>query len=300
MTNEKSDKYTIKEFHAQFPDDRACLDFIFTTRWPDGGKCKCGKTDCFHPVQGRRTYACAWCGTQISPTAGTIFHKSETSLKSWFFAMFLMSSSKNGVAAKELERQLGVTYKTAHRMGHKIRELMQGDGGMLGGIVEADETYIGGLSKNMHVSKRKAANMSTGGKNKTPIIGVLERGGNVQAKVVNVVAIQNLLPNILANVEKGSTICTDELSGYNPLSKSGFKHLRVSHRGKEYVRGKIHTNSIEGFWSQLKRSINGTFHHVSKQHLQSYVNEFVYRYNLRRAENPIFSDLSAKVAEQHA
>ncbi len=291
-------KYTVKEFNAQFPDDRACLDFIFKARWPDGGKCKCGKTDCFHHVQGRRTYACAWCGTQISPAAGTIFHKSETSLKSWFFAMFLMSSSKNGVAAKELERQLGVTYKTAHRMGHKIRQLMQGNGGMLGGIVEADETFIGGLAKNMHKGKRKVS--GTGGVGKTSVAGILERGGNVQAKVVSDTTSQSLLPNILASVEKGATVCTDEWRSYNPLTEAGFNHLRVSHSAREYVRNNVHTNSIEGFWSQLKRSINGTFHHVSKQHLQKYVNEFVYRYNLRRSESPIFSDLSGRVSEQHA
>ena len=291
-------KYTVKEFNAQFPDDRACLDFIFTTRWPDGGKCKCGKSNCFHPVQGRRTYACAWCGTQISPTAGTIFHKSETSLKSWFFAMFLMSSSKNGVAAKELERQLGVTYKTAHRMGHKIRQLMQSGGGMLSGIVEADETYIGGKISNMHKNKRPQ--IRAGLNDKTPVIGILERGGNIQAKVVSQVKRETLLPNIIGNVEKGSFVCTDENFSYRGLHKAGFIHNTVQHQKRQYVFGHAHTNSIEGFWSQLKRSINGTFHHVSKQHLQKYVNEFVYRYNLRRAENPIFADLSAKVGEQHA
>ncbi|HTX22595.1 MAG TPA: IS1595 family transposase [Candidatus Aquilonibacter sp.] len=288
---ETKTKYTVKEFNAQFPDDAACLQFIFEARWPDGGKCKCGKADCFYPVKGRRSYACSWCGYQISPTAGTIFHKSETSLKSWFFAMFLMASSKNGVAAKELERQLGVTYKTAHRMGHKIRQLMQGGGGMLNGICEADETYIGGI--------RRGGKRGRGSENKTPVIGVLERGGNVIAKVAADVKTQTVLPNILANVEKGATVCTDELWSYNPLRKSGFKHHRVAHGAREYVRGNIHTNSIEGFWSQLKRSINGTFHHVSPQHLQKYVNEFVYRYNLRGSEQPIFSDLSARVVEQH-
>jgi transposase len=297
---ETKTKYTVKDFNAQFPDDRACLDFIFTTRWPDGGKCKCGKSNCFHPVQGRRTYACAWCGTQISPTAGTIFHKSETSLKTWFFAMFLMSSSKNGVAAMELMRQTGVTYKTAHRMGHKIRQLMQNDGNLLTGIVEADETFIGGLSKNMHRAKRKAIIKGTGGANKIPVIGLLERGGNVRAKVAESVGSKDIIPNIVSNVDKNATICTDEWCGYNAVRRVGFKHQRVSHSRKQYVINGAHTNSIEGFWSQLKRSINGTFHHVSPQHLQKYVNEFVYRYNLRRSEQPIFDDLSAKVAEQHA
>jgi transposase-like protein len=298
--NETLEKYTIKSFHADFPDDAACLDFVFKTRWPDGGTCKCGKKDCFYPVKGRRSYACSWCGYQISPTAGTIFHKSETSLKSWFFAMFLMSSSKNGVAAKELERQIGVTYKTAHRMGHKIRQLMQSGGDMLCGVVEADETFIGGLAKNMHRAKRKAAIKGTGGATKTPVIGILERGGNVRAKVVNEVATHVVLPNILDNVKKGTVICTDEYNGYKLLTKAGYNHFRISHSSRRYVRGQVHTNSIEGFWSQLKRSINGTFHHVSKQHLQSYVNEFVFRYNLRRSEKPIFYELSGRVSEQHA
>jgi len=293
-------KYTVKEFNAQFPDDAACLDFIFKARWPHGGKCKCGKTDCFYPVSGRRSYACSWCGYQISPTAGTIFHKSETSLKSWFFAMFLMASSKNGVAAKELERQLGVTYKTAHRMGHKIRQLMQNGDSMMTGVVEADETFIGGLSKNMHKAKRLAAIKGTGGIGKTPVIGLLERGGNVQAKVVETVGSAAVIPNIVSNVEKSAIICTDEWCGYNAVRRAGFKHHRVSHSAREYVRNGVHTNSIEGFWSQLKRSINGTFHHVSRQHLQSYVNEFVYRYNLRRSDQPIFDDLSGRVSEQHA
>ena len=108
------------------------------------------------------------------------------------------------------------------------------------------------------------------------------------------------MPNIMANVEKGATVCTDELWSYNPLTNAGYNHKRVGHGAKEYVRGNVHTNSIEGFWSQLKRSINGTFHHVSPQHLQKYVNEFVYRYNLRESDAPIFSDLSERVSEQHA
>jgi transposase len=289
---EKLERYTIKNFHSDFPDDRACLDFIFKTRWPDGGKCKCGKSDCFYPVQGRRTYACSWCGAQISPTAGTIFHKSETSLKSWFFAMFLMASSKNGVAAKELERQLGVTYKTAHRMGHKIRELMQNGGGMMSGIVEADETYVGGI----HRGKR-----GRGATGKTAIAGVLERGGNMQAKVLGAkVERKPLLEHIENKVEKGTTICTDELNIYRSLPSMGFEHKHVRHGFRQYVKGIAHTNSIEGFWSQLKRSINGTFHHVSPKYLPGYVNEFVYRYNLRWSDQPIFHSLSGRVAEQHA
>jgi len=253
-------KYTVKDFNADFPNDAACLDYLFKNRWPDGGKCKCGKSNCFYPVNDRRSYACSWCGAQIYPAAGTIFHKSETSLRTWFFAIFLMSSSKNGVAALELERQLGVTYKTAHRMGHKIRELMKNGNTMLSGIVEADETYIGERISNMHKSKRPQKR--SGLNDKTPVIGILERGGNIQAKVVGEVKRETLLPNIVENVQKGSFVCTDENFSYRGLRKAGFLHNTVQHQKRQYVFGNAHTNSIEGFWSQLKRSINGTFHHV--------------------------------------
>jgi transposase len=292
LSGMKQNKFTVKQFNAQFPDDTACLEFIFKTRYPDCGKCTCGKVDCFYPVTGRRSYACSHCGNQISPCAGTIFHKSETSLKSWFFAMFLMSSSKNGVAAKELERQIGVTYKTAWRMAHQIRKLMDAPTGPFSGIVEADETFVGGRIRGRGVKAGK--------ENKTPVIGLLQRGGDVKAKVAMDVKASSVMPHLVKNVEPGSILCTDESGSYNYAAKYGYVHARVNHYQGEYVRAEAHTNSIEGFWSQLKRSINGTFHHVSKDHLQKYVNEFCYRYNRRKNENPIFSDLSSRVAEQHA
>lgn len=165
--------YNFKDFDAQFPDDASCLAFIFKARHANH-VCECGKRDCFHRRTKRRAFQCAFCGAQIYPTAGTIFHKSETSLKSWFFAIFLFAKSKNGVAAKELERQLGVTYKTAHRMGHQIRRLMASGGNLLSGVIEADETYIGG----------KRSGMGRGAVGKTPIVGVVERRGEVRATVV--------------------------------------------------------------------------------------------------------------------
>jgi transposase-like protein/Zn ribbon nucleic-acid-binding protein len=283
--------YILKEFNAQFPDDRACLDFMFKVRFPRGSTCpECQKKDSFHPLENRRAYNCQWCGHHFYPTAGTIFHKSPTSLQSWFFAIFLMSASKNGVAAKELQRQLGVTYKTAWRMAHQIRKLMaDGKPAKLMGIVEADETYMGGV--------RKGGKRGRGAEGKTPVIGIVERDGRVIAKVVDRVTTNNVFTNISRNVDRSAALYSDELAVYRYAPRFGYKHRKVNHGRKEYVRGDVHTNTIEGFWSQLKRSVNGTHHSVSAKHLQKYVDEFSFRYNHRKAD-AIFPILSARLGEQ--
>lgn len=292
-------KYTVRDFNAQFPSDDSCLEFIWQARFPKGITCKCGKADAYHRCVSRRCYSCAWCGVQVYPTEGTIFHGSRTSLKSWFFAMFLMSTSKNGVAAKELQRQLGVTYKTAWRMAHQIRKLMAQGGNMMTGIVEADETLIGGRARFMHQARRKKVMKGTQNTAQTMVAGLLERGGEVRAVVVPNNSKHIVLPNVYGNVEQGATVHTDELKSYNELPNIGYVHAKVSHSRSEYVRAEVHTNGIEGFWSQLKRSIHGTFHAVSRTHLQGYVNEFVYRYNRRKSLTPLFADLSARVSERH-
>jgi transposase len=275
--------YNFKDFDAQFPDDAACLHHIFLARFANH-VCECGKSGCFHRIAKRRTYCCAWCGAMISPAAGTIFHKSETSLKTWFFAIFLFAKSKNGVAAKELTRQLGVTYKCAHRMGHKIRELMASEGSLFSGVVEADETYIGG---------KRAGKRGRGALGKTAVIGIAERRGGVQAKVVERVTAAAVIKNLRENVAPKTTVCTDEFGVYNYTAKFGFPHVRVNHGAGEYVRGRAHTNTIEGFWSQVKRSIDGTHHSVSPKYLQSYLNEFSWRY-CHRYDGELFASLVAK------
>jgi transposase len=282
-------KYTIKDFNKQFKSDSACLEYIYQQRYPEGATCpQCSKKGHFHAVEGRRSYACM-CGEQIYPTVGTIFHKSPTSLKTWFFAMFLMTCSKNGVSAKELERQLGVTYKCAWRMAHQIRQLLKEENMALQGMVEADETFIGGRRKDGQDKKHR-----------TPVLGMLERQGNVVAKVVKDVSGNSILPQLEKHIVPQSTIITDEWHPYRRSVHRDFKHESVCHKRKEWVRGIFHTNSIEGFWSQLKRSINGTFHHVSRKHLQKYVSEFSYRYNRRKSETPMFLHLVSDVAAQHA
>jgi transposase-like protein len=286
--NSAKKDYTIKQFNQQFPDDDACLLFLFEQQNPGGGTCICGKSGCFHRVKKLKKFACAWCGSQLSPTAGTIFHKSSTPLRTWFHAMFLMMASRNGVSAMELMRQTGVCYRTAWRMNHQIRKLMKDEFKLLSGTVEADETYVGG---------KRPGRRGRGAGGKVPIAGVIERGGNVVATAVQDCKAVTLVPNIVENVEKSSIVCTDELGSYNKLSALGFKHSTVNHAGGEYVRGSVHTNSIESFWAQFKRSFHGTFHHLSPQHLQKYLDEFCFRNNHRREDAPMFQTLVARASD---
>lgn len=274
-------KYTKKNFDSQFPTDDVCLDYLFKQRFghlEDFGK--------YYRVSKRKCYAHSETGEQIHPLAETIFHKSSTKLTNWFYAIFLFSQSKNGVSAMELQRHLGVTYKTAWRMARQIRELMSQGPFMFGGTVEADETYYGANTK-MHIKGR-------GSENKTPIFGIVERAGSVMAKAVSNVKASTVMPLIRENVEIGAKLMTDEYGIYNRAGKE-FEHQTVNHGRKEYVRGEVHTNTIEGFWSQLKRSIDGTFHFVSPRHLQAYVDEFAWRYNHRSSEQHPFDLLLGKI-----
>jgi transposase len=282
-------KYTIKDFNEQFPDDAACLQYLFDQRFPDGGTCGCGKSDCFHRIAGRQQFACAWCGFQIAPTAGTIFHKSCTPRRTWFHAMFIMRASRNGVSAMELMRQTGVRYKTAWRMNHQIRQLMTGEPVLLQGVVEADETYIGG---------KRPGKRGRGAAGKTPVAGLIERDGKVDATAVPDRKAMTRVPNIVDKVAPGSTVYTDELGSYHGLAAHGFNHDTVNHGIREFVRGNVHTNGMESFWAQFKRSVHGTFHHVSKKHCQKYLNEFSCRHNHRRNEEPMFCQLVSTAGEQ--
>lgn len=285
------EKFTVSQFEAKFPDEAACLEYMFQKRFGNLEECPhCGKKTKFYRVKNRKCYACPFCSYQLHPLADTIFHKSSTSLKDWFRAIYLFANSKNGVSGKELERHLGVTYKTAWRMAKQIRELMQNqdqDGEMMCSIVEADETYVGGVRKG----KR-----GRGAAGKTPVIGIAERDGEVKAIVAPDTKAATVIPFICDNVEPGSQVMTDEYGSYNRISLNGFTHQRVNHGSGEYVAGIVHTNTIEGFWSQLKRSINGTYHSVSPRYLQSYVNEFAYRYNRRHAPEHLFHALASTAA----
>lgn len=282
-------KYTIKDFHAEFPNDDACIDYVFNKRYGKKYTCpSCGKTG-FYRIKGRKCYCCEWCGYQIHPLAGTIFHKSCTALKNWFYSIFLMSQSRNGVSAKEIERQLGVTYKTAWRIQKQIRKLMKQDKIELDGTVEVDETYVGGVRKG----KR-----GRGAEGKTPVVGLVERKGDIVVKVVGNVQASTVMPLIRQNVKIGSHVMTDEFAIYNGVEGSGYDHDVIRHKDKQYVNGNIHTNTVDGFWSQMKRSIGGTYHHVSPKYLQTYTDEFSYRYNLRDTNSHMFRHLLSEVVER--
>ncbi|MBL6853446.1 MAG: IS1595 family transposase [Alphaproteobacteria bacterium] len=287
-------KYTFKQFQAQFPDDAACLLAIMNIQY--GGTnivCPgCGVQAQFHAMEKRRGFACQECGHHIYPCAGTIFHKSSTKLTHWFFAMYLMTSTRHGVAAKELERQIGCTYKTAWRMAHELRKLMaSADGhgqGPLSGHVEVDETLIGGRNTGEGQANYMA--------NKTTLLGMMERDGRIVAGPVPSRRQYVLERAIKRNVEKGTTISTDEWKGYNNLEPMGYVHGTVNHSDDEWVNGIHHTNSIEGHWSQLKRAIRGTHVHVSRKHLWKYVSEFSYRRNMRHSHRTMFDRLFCAIS----
>ena len=282
----KAAKYTIQQFNREYPDNSACLDHLFTARYGSHKCPKCGRVGQYHRQEDTSHYVCNCGGHQLSPKKDTIFEKSKTDLYKWFFAMFLMSTSKNGVSAKELERQLGVTYKCAHRMGQQIRSLMEQLPTMFDGTVEADETYVGG---------KRRGTRGRGAAGKTPVFGISKRKGGVFAKAVPNVKGSTVMPLIRDHVKIGSNLMTDEFGIYNKARKSGYKHQRVNHGIKEYVRGKVHTNNIEGFWGQLKRSLDGTHHSVSGKHLQAYVDQHVYLWNHRNDEKSLFPQLLGRV-----
>jgi transposase len=274
--NIKQPKYTIKDFDKQFPDDDACLEYLKITRFLDGIFCKsCGKVTNHSKLSNLPVYSCNRCGSHTHPMVGTIFENSRTSLRQWFYAMFLMSSTRCGISAKQLQRELGVTYKTAWRMFKQIRQLMNEQTPKLSGIVEIDEMYVGG--------KRENGNLN----DKTPVIGAVQRKGNIKTGVIKTTRSSSLAPFIIQNINQRTTLLTDEYSGYNNINKCGYIHKTINHQ-EAYAIENIHTNNIEGFWSLVKRGISGVYHSVSPEYLQSYVNEYAFRYNHRKDNKPMF------------
>lgn len=305
-------RYSMMEFIKRFPDDEACLIYLWTTRYaPDGESAYCPKCEAertfkrYDTTQQRQSWTCTTCGHHIHPTAGTIFHKSSTALHLWFYALYIMASTRCGVSAKQLERELGVTYKTAWRMFHLIRnQLMTQDDETMSGEVEMDEMFVGGKPRQsdrnkwaaLHPMQAKSAATKWGIEHKTTVFGMVERGGKVTAHVVPSRKGQSLFPHIETRVLPASVVYTDEAPVYKALDAKGYQHKRIHHQERVYVDGDIHTNTIEGFWSLVKRGIAGTHHAVSAKHLQGYLNEYVWRYNANEDSRSMFEQLLLRAA----
>ncbi|MDP9113207.1 MAG: IS1595 family transposase [Acidobacteriota bacterium] len=291
----KMQRFTYKDFEQMFPDDASCLEWLRGYLYPEGIFCKlCQRVTKHHRTVSRPSYSCDHCGHHVHPTAGTIFHKSSTSLKTWFHAIYLMASTRCGISAKQIERETGVTYKTAWRMFKQIRTLLDEDK-ILSGSVEVDETYMGGKRKG------QSGRPMRGDLIKTPVLGMVERKGRVIAKVIPDTTLKTLVGSVHEFVLPSSTVYTDEYASYNTLpGERQYNHRRINHSTKIYVMGDIHTNSIEGFWSLIKRGIGGVYHSVSQKFLQSYLDEYAFRYSHRHDTEPMFLTFLRQVAKTEA
>lgn len=274
----------------EFKSESKARQWLEAIRWPRGPVCPhCGSESKDHyKLEGEAhrdgLYKCKDCREQFTVTVGTVFERSKVKLNVWLQAMHLMCSSKKGISSKQLERMLGVTYQTAWFMSHRIREAMKAPGGMFstgGNTVEADETYVGGKETNKHRSKRTGVN--PGGKGKQMVFALVDRDTKqVRSFHLPSVNAANLRPVLNAQIDTANTrLMTDGEGQYRILAPMFKSHDAVNHSGGEYVRGDAHTNTVEGYFSILKRGVIGTFHHVSPHHLQRYVQEFDFRYNHR-------------------
>lgn len=287
------------EWNELFPDAAACLAYLVEQLYPDGIFCPtCQKVTKHHRDALRPSYTCQFCGHHEHPMKGTIFEGSATSLKLWFDAIYLMASTRCGISAKQLEREIGVTYKCAWRMFKQIRSMLDQDDLFLAGTIEMDETLIGGKARNKH---QKTARYTP----KTTVVGMAQRGtdgkhGKVVAKIVPNNKATTLIPQAKMKVLPASTVYTDELASYSDLEGLGYPHSRVNHSQGVYVSGDVHTNTIEGFWSTVKRGIGGTYHAVSTKHLQSYLDEYAFRYNNRDATGGMTAAFLAAVVRKDA
>lgn len=272
----KKTEFTYKDFDRQYPNEDACLQKLFDLRYGNMEACvNCGVTQpVYHRVRKRKCFQCDDCLFQIYPMKGTPMENSKTSVLTWFKIIFLFACSKNGVSAMELKRHTGLTYKCAWSIGHKVRKMMDEGQISLQGIVEVDESLYGG--------KARGGKRGWGAEKKTCVFGMIERGGKVITTTVKGRAKEIILPIIGSSIIAGSTVYTDEYKGYRSLNEQGYQHATVNHSNYQWKNNSVYTNSIEGFWSNLKKSLAGTHTHVSAKYLQSYLNEFNFRHNNRK------------------
>lgn len=266
-----------------FKDETAAREYLEKIRWPNGPVCPhCGSVDEHYPLKGKKTrpglYKCSDCRKQFTVTVGTVFERSKISLDKWLTAVFLLCASKKGISSHQMHRVLGITYKTAWFMTHRIREAMKdpvftSQLGGAGTVVEADETFWGNKGK-----QRKGAR---GYAHKEKIFSLVERGGKVRSFHVPTVAAKTLKPIMREQIHKDTSIMTDEMGSYMGLDREFASHDVVRHSAREYVRGQIYTNTVENYFSILKRGLVGVYQHVGANHLRKYIGEFDFRYNHR-------------------
>jgi transposase len=298
--NSSDSDYSVTEFLAEFPDDAACLEHLWRSRFSaDGTHAECPKCERervfkrYATKQGRQSWTCTGCGHHVHPTAETIFAKSSTSLRLWFHAIYLMTSTRCGISAKQLERELGVSYRTAWRMMNKIRnELMADDGEHLSGDVEVDETSWGGKPR----VKQTLAEGAAFRERKATVLGMVERGGKVRVRVIASRRGPALSREVRANINPASIIYTDDWRAYRPLKREFLDHRVINHSSGSYVEGDVYTNTIEGFFGNFKVGARGCYRKISAKWLQSYLDEYAWRYNQRYRTRAMFHTLVDRAA----
>jgi len=281
---------TFSTFLRKYPNENACLDEIFRRKYPNGrAYCThCKKETAHFKHKTYKAYSCTYCRKQISPLAGTVFEHSSVDLRLWFYAMFLMTSTRGGISAKQLERELGVCYKTAHRMMKMIRKSMNESGGnKLKGTVEVDESFFGGKGYN----RRYIPDFNS--KPKDIIMGMVEREGKVVMKKIDTTGRLELMEQIEKHIDRNATVMHDQYPGYQNLHRLGYDHHAVNH-GKTYVRGKVYTNNIEGLWGRIKPGIKGVYRKVTSKYIESYMDEYCFRYNHRKEPELMFDLLLSR------
>ena len=294
----KTDFNSFAQMLTALPDDKACREYLELQRWGGVPVCPhCGTVDENHyklNVKGefKGLYKCRACKERFTVTLGTMFEGSPISLRKWFIATYIFASHKKGISSHQLARDLGVTQKTAWFMLHRLRETFtDSEPTQLDGVVSLDETFVGGKNKNRHADKRVEGSQGGNSEDKTVVMGAMSAGGNVVTNIIADRTANTMIPEVNKMVKKGSIIVTDEHKAYYRL-KGEYFHIVVNHNEGAYVNGAFTTNNIEGFWSLLKRGVIGIYHQVTPKHLQTYCNEFGFRYNTRKIDDKSRFDMA--------
>ena len=287
---------TLADFLGHFKDEETCKKHFTAIRFRDGEYCAhCGHKTVYSFSGGKR-YRCAKCRQDFTIKTNTVFGDSKLTIKKWFIDIYLLTTTSKGISSVQLAKHVGVTQKTAWFMDHRIRSTLKQNNGQLFGTVEVDETFVGGKAKNMHAKKRREKITGTGGVNKTAVVGLLQRGGEVRANVTEDVTTLSLEKQIVTHAKIGSQLYTDEAAAYSRISKI-YPHEVVRHAKGDFKRDEAYTNSIESFWAIFKRGYHGVYHQMSRRHLQRSVDEFAYRFNHRGDDSQqVFSDVVEKAS----